>query len=94
MFWLNLFLVPDYLWLIAEHFSAPEDDTRAMLLSCQPLKAALSAYLLEIRIMREVEIKVHDWFHLAACSTCNTVCLPLVMAEPLEPKAAADVEPG
>ena len=73
MFWLNLFLVPDYLWLIAEHFSAPEDDTRAMLLSCQPLKAALSAYLLDLRLLREVEIKVHDWFNLVACSTCHSL---------------------
>ena len=72
-FWLNIFLVPDYLWLIAEHFSAQEDDTRAMLQSCQPLKAALSAYLLDLRLLREVEIKVHDWFNLVACSTCHSL---------------------
>ena len=72
-FWLNIFLVPDYLWLIAEHFLAPEDDTRAMLQSCQPLKAALSAYLLDLRLLREVEIKVHDWFNLVACSTCHSL---------------------
>jgi len=77
MSWLNIFLVPDYLWLIAENFPSL-DATLNLLATCKSIKAAGSDYLWNLRILREVKIRVHDWFMMVAVEICHPLGYHLV----------------
>ena len=77
MSWLNIFLVPDYLWLIAENFLSL-DATLNLLATCKSIKAAGSDYLWNLRILREVKIRVHDWFMMVAVEICHSLGYHLV----------------
>ena len=55
MSWLNIFLVPDYLWLIAENFLSL-DATLNLLATCKSIKAAGSDYLWNLRIFLRAEV--------------------------------------
>lgn len=77
MSWLNIFLVPDYLWLIAENFPSL-DATLNLLATCKSIKAAGSDYLWNLRILREVKIRVHDWFMMVAVEICHSLGYHLV----------------